>query len=171
MNTLKQKKLVFVVLFLVTLFFSVSAPFLASARGLVPCGGYLDAAGTQRERPCGFLDIFALVAIVTNFLVAMAGVYAVYKIIESGFWLIVSAGNEENITKHRGGLTDAITGFVLVLMAYMLINTVVNVLLTRDLVTTKNLTCVLDLRNPQTYLLINQNPCSSLPESTLHVSN
>jgi hypothetical protein len=165
----KQKLKIFILLFIS--FFAVATPYLASARGLfVPCGGYTDAAGTQRENPCTFLDIFTLIAKVTNFLVAMAGVYAAYKIIEAGFWLIISMGNEETITKYRSGILDAIIGLGLVLMAYMLINTVVNVLLTRDLVTTTNPKCVLDLRSPQTYLTINQNPCSSLPESTLHVS-
>jgi len=154
----------------VTMLFSIATPFFASARGLVPCGGYLDAAGTQREPPCTFLDLFALAAIVTNFLVSMAGVYAVYKIIDGGFGLIISTGNEEKITAKKGEITDAIVGLVLVFMAYMIINTVVNALLTRSIATTTTPSCGLNLRDPKTYLRIDQKPCSNLPEDLIHIN-
>jgi hypothetical protein len=174
MNTLKQKRTLFAGILLATLMFSAAAPFLASARGLVPCGGYTDATNTTREHPCGFLDLFSLVALVTDFLVSMAGVYAVYKIIDGGFGLIISTGNEEKITQRKGEITDAVVGLVLVFMAYMLINTVVNALLTRSLVVTSaNSQCALDLKNPQTYLnpTYAENKCSNLPDSVLHISN
>lgn len=116
------------ILLLICLLFLAATPVLVSARGLVPCGGYADEKGT-REAPCTFLDIFNLVAKVTNWLVGVAGIYAVYKMLEHGFALIYAMGNEESITQHKGGITNAVVGFVLVMMAYILINTVLNFIL------------------------------------------
>ena len=159
----KQKILLFIALF-VALFTFSAAPHPALAKGLVPCGGY----NTASTNPCTFKDIFVLIAQVTNWLVAMAGLYAVYEIINNGFWLVISMGNEEAITTRKNGLSNAVVGFVLVMFAFMLINTVVNVLLTRSIATTANPQCRLNLTDPLTYLSINQDPCSSLPENTIH---
>jgi hypothetical protein len=163
MSFLKQK----IILVVCSLFLLLSASFLplpvAAAGGLVPCG-------TSTTPACKFTDLFVLVAEVTNFLIASAGLYAVYKLIQAGFWMVMSVGNEEKITQMKNQLTEAILGFVLVMMAYMFVNTTVNVLLTRSLVTANpnGQTCSLDLKDPKSYLLIKQDPCSSLPENTLH---
>jgi hypothetical protein len=160
MSILKQKKFLLSVILLVGIFFSM--PAVSHAAGLVPCGG-------PTEKPCTVTDIFVLIAKVTNWLIAMAGVYAVYKMINAGFWMIVSAGNEETITKEKGALSNAVVGFVLVLMSFMLINTVVNLLLTRSLVTTKDAACNLDLTSPLTYLTIKDtSKCSGVNDSSLH---
>jgi hypothetical protein len=164
MRLQKQKKLLLycVILLAVFLFSPVLKP--AQATGLVPCGGYQ----TTSQKPCTFTDIFTLIAQVTNWLVAMAGVYAVYEIINNGFWLVMSMGNEEAITTRKNGLRNAVVGFVLVLFAFMIINTVVNVLLTRSLATTSNPECRLELTSPLTYLTIQQDPCSNKAETTIH---
>src|SRR5438093_1802597 len=114
MTIQKQKRLLFITILLGSLLFSM--PFFAGARGLVPCGGYKDAAGTQREDPCTIKDLFVLVAMATNWLIGVAGLYAVYKIIDGGFGLIIAVGNEEKITAKKGEITDAVVGFVLVLI-------------------------------------------------------
>jgi len=132
-----------------------------SSHGLVPCGG-------TNQSPCTVTDIFVLIAQVTDWLVAVAALYAVYEIINNGFWLILSMGNEEVITKRKGGLSNAIVGFVLVMFAFMIINTVVNVLLTTSIATTSNPQCRLELTSPLTYLTIQQDPCSNLPETDIH---
>jgi hypothetical protein len=110
----------------ITLIFSLilafSLPFFVSARGLVPCGGI-------GENPCNVKDIFSLIAKVTNWLIFVAGIYAVAQIILNGFYMVVSMGNEEAISKRKSGLTDAVIGFILVMVAYILINTAVNSIL------------------------------------------
>jgi len=45
---------------------------------------------TQREDPCNVCDMFSIVAIVTNWLIAAAGVYAVFQIVNGR----VLAGNK-----------------------------------------------------------------------------
>lgn len=150
-----KQKIIFTSLVII---FTIAAfsPLVVNAAGLVPCGGY----NTDSTRPCNVLDIFILVAKLTNFLIGISGVYAAYVIINNSFWMIMSMGNEEAITKTKEGMTNAVIGFVLVLMAYMLVNTVVNVLLTRNLATTKNPECKLNLGDPLTYLQINEEKCT-----------
>lgn len=165
MPLLKQKFFLFIFQSVFCLFLFV--PNNASAAilgGLVPCGGY----NTPSNKPCTVEDAFVMVARVTNFLIACSGIYAVYVIINSSFGLIVySMGNEEAITKAKSGITNAVVGFVLVLFAYMLVNTVTNVLLTRS-IATANPECIINLKDPLTYLTINQKPCSGLSPDVIY---
>jgi amino acid transporter len=144
MNILKQKKLLLITVLLTAVFFSV--PFYSHARGLVPCGGYKDD-GT-REAPCNVCDVFSIIALVTNWLIAAAGIYAVFQIVNAGFWLVTTMGEEEKITKYKNALTSAVVGFVLVMIAFIIVNTAVNYLLLNG--NAKNL--LVDLRNPFDYL-------------------
>lgn len=156
MRLSKQKFLLICSLFFVVFSFT-AAPHPAQARGLVPCGGY-NADGSL-EKPCTVLDVFVLIARVTNWLIAAAGLFAVYEMVNNGFWLVISMGNEEDITRRKNGLTSAVVGLVLVLMAFMLINTVVNLIIVGNLVK-NDPRCRLDLTNPTTYLNINTRPAS-----------
>jgi hypothetical protein len=151
MTILKQKKLLLTAILLTAVFFSV--PVYSQARGLVPCGGYKDD-GT-REAPCNVCDIFSAVAIATNWLIAAAGVYAVFQIVNAGFWLTISMGNEENITKWKNALSSAVIGFVLVMIAFIIVNTVVNYLLLSG----NAQTLQVQLTNPFSYLN-SAGPCS-----------
>jgi flagellar biosynthesis protein FlhB len=143
MNILKQKKLLLTAILLSTVFFSV--PLYSQARGLVPCGGY-KADGT-REAPCNLCDVFSIIALATNWLLSAAGIYAVFQIVNAGFWLITTMGNEESITKWKSALTSAVVGFVLVMMAFLLVNTAVNYLLLGGTTGSK-----VELNNPFKYL-------------------
>src|SRR3989344_3296838 len=109
---MKQKLAIFLIS--LSLF---AVPVLASARGLVPCGGY--EANGSREKPCQLQDIFIMVARATNFLIAVSGLLAVYYIISAGFWLIISMGNEESITKHKNAINNAVVGLGMVFVAFM----------------------------------------------------
>src|SRR3989344_7010053 len=106
--TLKKQILQFAILAILFLL-----PTFASAAGLVPCGGPSDPG------PCTLKDIFVLIIRVTNTLIGLASILAVFKIIQAGFWLTVSSGSEESITSHKKWATQAIVGFVLTMFAYM----------------------------------------------------
>lgn len=112
-------------------------PALAAARGLVPCGN-------EGESPCTIVDIFTLIARVTNWLLMMAGIYAVYQLIFAGFNSVISMGNEEKITANRKMINNAVVGFVFTMMAFMVVNTAVNLLLRSK--------CKINLSNPLKYL-------------------
>lgn len=115
-------------------------PFAASA-AIVPCGGNEnaaiqqlyqtnkpDAATTQQllqnvqANSCHLSDLFKLIARITNILVGLAGIYAVVRIIIAGFTLVISGGNQELISAGKEGLTHAIIGFLLVMLAYLIVN-------------------------------------------------
>ena len=156
--SLRKQKIIIVI----CLALFVAAPHFVSAAGLVPCG-------SNGQNPCTLTDIFVLVAQVTNWLIAIAGVYAVFKLIQAGFWLTLSMGNEESITKNKSQIQETIIGFVLIMMAFMFVNTITNVLLTRSLVT-NNPYCQLNLQSPLTYLTIDPTKCNGLNDATLHSS-
>ena len=134
-------------------FFLLLSPAFAQARGLVPCGGYTDSGA--REPVCTVNDVFYLFARVINWLISLAGIYAVIQIVIAGFFLTISQGNQEAITKHQGHLTNVIIGFVIVMIAFVSINTLVNTVLQSK--------CKIDLSNPLTYLTVqsNYNTCST----------
>ena len=142
---LKKQKIII----LAAVLFFIIVPHFASASGLVPCGN-------NGQNPCTVLDIFTLVAQVTNWLIGLAGVYAVFKLIQAGFWMVVSVGNEEAITTRKKQIESALLGFVLVLFAYMFVNTAVNSILVNNIPG-----CQINLKQPLNYLQINPNNCKS----------
>ena len=120
---------------------SAIVPVIAHA-ALVPCGGgeqqyaekiaqdpkatpdQLQALYTEYlAHSCKIADIFTLFARVTNAMVAFAGIYAIYRIVDNGFVMVTAFGNEEAIKGAQEGLTNAILGFLIVLGAYALVNT------------------------------------------------
>jgi len=76
----------------------------------------------------------------------MAGLFAVYEIVNAGFWLVASAGEEETITKRKKSLSNAIVGFFIVMAAYMFMNTAVNMLLMSK--------CAINFASPWTYITV-----------------
>lgn len=107
--------------------------------------------GRQGQNPCTIVDFFAQVAYLTNWLIAVAALFFVQRIGNHGFWLVITLGNEEAITKHRAALMNAVLGFIMVLMAFMMVNTTVNLLLGVGQCKTK-----LELANPLNYVIINK---------------
>ena len=135
----KKQKIIITICTLVIL----TAPLFVKAAGLVPCGG-------TGESPCTVRDLFVIIARLTNWLIMVAGIYAVFQIVTAGFWLVTTMGNEENVTKYTKALSNAVVGFVLVMMSYILINTAVNGILLGSLPAGSPLK--VDLTNPFKYL-------------------
>ena len=126
----------------------LAAPLFAQAFTIIPCGGY----STVSTAPCTVNDFFYLIARIINLLISLGGVYAVLHIVISGFRMVISQGNQEAVEKARKGVINAIIGFVMILIAYMAVNTVVNTLLLSK--------CKINLASPTTYLnFSNYNTC------------
>jgi hypothetical protein len=123
-------------------------PNFSQGAGLVPCGG-------ETEAFCTVEDVFILIARVTNWLLSIAGIYASYKIAGAGFWLAVSSGNEEKVTQLKGALSNAVVGFVLAMMGYLFVNTVVNYIFLRGYGNDPAYAqCKVDLTSPLTYVSV-----------------
>lgn len=71
---------------------------------------------------CHLSDGFRLVTRVINYLIAFAGIFAVVKIVLSGFQMILAAGNEKHIAEAKSGITNALIGFGIVMVAFVLVN-------------------------------------------------
>lgn len=91
-----------------------SAATASSGGGLVPCGN--DSA-----HPCTVGDIFRLIALLTNYLITGAGVFAIVFLVIAGVNMVTSVGNPEKLKSAKNHLTYAIIGLVLVLTAYIIV--------------------------------------------------
>jgi len=101
-------------------------PQTVSAQGLVKCGnGTINAEG-HIDDACTVSDLFNTVIRVTNFLIAFAGLIAVVMLVWAGLDMVLSAGNPGNYGKAKKKMAGAIGGFILVLIAFVLVNTLVN---------------------------------------------
>jgi hypothetical protein len=101
----------------------------SGGEGLIPCGTSDSEDGTRPSDSCTVEDIFRLIARVTNWLITFAGIFAVVRIVIAGFGMVTSVGSPEGISKNKKALTNAIIGLGIVLIAFILINTVVFTLL------------------------------------------
>lgn len=71
-------------------------------------------------------DIVSVVGDVIAILLFIAGAIAVLFVIIGGFQYVTSGGNEESAKKGKKTLTNAIIGIVIIILAYAIINVVVN---------------------------------------------
>ncbi|MBP9717902.1 hypothetical protein KBD59_01260 [Candidatus Gracilibacteria bacterium] len=69
---------------------------------------------------------------VVNIVLGVAGVIAVYFIVNSGFALVISSGSEEAVTQHKKSITWALLGLLLIILSYSIITFVIKVTLTAD---------------------------------------
>lgn len=103
-----------VAIFFVTLFL----PLLTYGAGLVPCGG-------PGETPCDDNICFAgaLIDNVADWFVALAGIFVIFLIIRGGLQMVLSMGSVTAKADARRGISTAVFGYILVLMAWMLVDT------------------------------------------------
>ena len=77
---------------------------------------------------CTISDLVNTVKDLINFLLFYAWLFALVFIVVSGIRLVFSAGNEEVVSKARTSLNNAIIGFILILVSFVLINFVIAIL-------------------------------------------
>lgn len=64
---------------------------------------------------------------IVNAVLGIAGVVAIFFILNNAFYMIASAGSEEKITQHKKGLMWALVGLVLIILSYSIIRFIVSV--------------------------------------------
>ena len=92
-------------------------PILTNAAGLVPCGG-------PGESACTTCDLLVLTQNVLEFALKMAFLIIIGFIVYGGFRWIFSLGKEENLKAGQQIITNAIIGLVIILTAWIIVNTV-----------------------------------------------
>lgn len=116
-RTIKQS-IVFSLLIL--LFFApilTSAAIIVQPSGLVPCGG-------PNQNQCTACDLLVLVQNVLKFALEMAFLIIIGFVVYGGFRWIFSLGKEENLKAGQQIITNAIIGLVIILSAWIIVNTV-----------------------------------------------
>lgn len=117
----KSMKKLILIFFLLVLFL----PLITKAAGLVPCGGTNDPSTEKDESlPCTVCDLLVLFQNVLDFAIKTAFLIVIIFIIYGGFRLIFSGGNEANIKTGQKIMTNAIIGLVIILCAWLIVNTV-----------------------------------------------
>lgn len=86
--------------------------------------GLRDVFGTGGLNAAG--DVNGLIRIVVFVLLGISGAIAVVFVIIGGFQYLTSGGNEEAAEKGKKTLINAIIGTVIIIMAYVIINVIVN---------------------------------------------
>ena len=99
----------------------------AFAQGLVP-------VGTENYSPQGYgtCELVELVNNVIAFLFTIASLIAVIVFVYAGFLLVSSRGNVAQIEKAKGLFSNAIIGFIIMLSAFLIVNTIMSMLLGSD---------------------------------------
>jgi hypothetical protein len=73
-------------------------------------------------------ELVAIVGRVIGFLLEMAAVVALGFVVYGGIMYIASGGDEKALSNAKGTVTSALLGFVLILGAILIINTLCNVM-------------------------------------------
>lgn len=93
-------------------------PSFVFGQGLVP-----QCSRGEGSDPCQFCHVVELVNNVVAWLVAVLGIIAALIIIYAGFLMVASGGNASAKEKAKGFITNIVIGYVLVLGAWILIDT------------------------------------------------
>lgn len=69
----------------------------------------------------------SVTARIINVLFGLAGVVAIFFIVQNGFFLAMSGGSEETVTQHKKGIMWAIIGLILVILSYSIVRFVISI--------------------------------------------
>jgi hypothetical protein len=120
------------------------APVISHAAGLVICGSeqgaeYQDAqkvnstGGNQaaldqfNKDSCQFNQLLPEAIHIINFLIGTAGLVAVAWIISIAVRMVIFSGDGGAIKKLKGDLTSVIIGLVMIMLAFVFVNTIYNI--------------------------------------------
>jgi ABC-type microcin C transport system permease subunit YejE len=98
----------------------------ASAALVAPCTG--DPIPGTDERQCTLCDLFATGQNVLNFLVTISVAVAMIGVMIGGVLIMISGGSERLYQRGVTALRLALTGFIIVMLAYVIVNTIINAL-------------------------------------------
>lgn len=115
---MKKLFLTFLIFGLVIAIFPL--PANAQVASIVPCGN-----SVYRE-PCTFTHFLILIVRLTNYLISVAGLVALYQLLLRGWDLIISMGNPEKIKAQKEGIGQVLAGLGMIVLAFVFVNLLVN---------------------------------------------
>lgn len=119
-----MKKFKFLPILLITGYFLLITTSIASAAGIVPCGGV----------DCNICHLFQGVSNIIDFLLKnIAFPLGVVAILYGGFMMMTSGGSEERVKKGRTALEFAVYGIIIAFAGWLIIDTILTSLVKGEL--------------------------------------
>jgi hypothetical protein len=119
---------------------SAFMPNISKANGLVICGGDQSEYNAAKQvnssaasltnfnsSSCQVWQLVPEITHIINWLIAVAGLYFVLRIVIIGFSMVVMSGNAGEIKKLKGDLASAFIGFIIVMLGFIIVNTVYSI--------------------------------------------
>lgn len=100
------------------LFFIIVTPILSFAVNLIPCDG--------KTNPCDFNDFITLINNIINWIISMSVVIFTFSAVWGGFLYVTSGANPGNKQKAINILWSTLFGFVIILIAWLIVYTIVS---------------------------------------------
>jgi len=101
-------------------------PFITYA-GIVNCGNKQPGDGMTNE-PCTINDLFGVFVNIFNFLLGMGAIVAMIFLIYGGIKMFLYSVDEEQLAAGKKAVIEALIGLAIILLAYVLVNTLLTVL-------------------------------------------
>lgn len=114
-----MKKIIITILIISAIIAVAPLPAVAQGFSLVQCG-------REGQQQCQLRDLFVIISRMINYLVSLAGLVAMFYIINAGFGLVFAQGNPEKIQSNKDAIYQAVVGLGLVVLSFVLINLLVN---------------------------------------------
>lgn len=117
--------------FLITLIFIFSAfiiPVYAQDEGdsdVLSRGYLVPACAVNDATTCGLCDLIQFLVDAIQFLAGGASAFALLFFVIGGFYWVFSMGNEQRVATGKKIMIGAITGVVIIIMGWVIINTVI----------------------------------------------
>ena len=130
----RSAHLFFLGLFLFS-FVLTALPLPVTAAGVIPCGRSVDDSSTptvnETDR-CTICHIIVGGQWIIKWGLQVMTYAAIAVIVAMAIFYIVSTGNEGMMTIAKGGITASLVGFAIMLGAWLIINTVLNIMVVND---------------------------------------
>lgn len=97
-------------------------PEIASAQGFLPCDG-------SRDNPCNSCHIAVVANNLISWLIGAIMVLFAVLMVVAGFGLVTAQGNPDALNTAKSRFTNAIVGFIIVLSAWLIVDTLMRGLL------------------------------------------
>lgn len=97
--------------------------------GLVPCGTSQNGANEGGATGCQACDLVSLLQKVINFMLGLSIPIAIALFAYAGILYFTSTTNQGNISKAKGMFSSALTGLIIALGAYLVVETVLHAVL------------------------------------------
>ncbi len=118
------------------MFFIMAFPLLASAQSAwdvniwqgAKCGSSAAITTSGPTGPCDFCDMVIVANNVITYGVQLAVLVVVAVIVYGGILMMTSAGNDNKFGEGKSKMTAAIVGLIVVLCAWVIVNTVLHLL-------------------------------------------